>query len=389
MPARRRFGSVRRLPSGTWQARYIDHAGRRHTAPQTFASRRDADRWLSLVEADLERGTWHDPRAGRMTFAAWCKEYLAGAVHLRPTTANNKAAVVNRWLLPALGPIPLAAITQRHVRRLVEDMSRHLAPSSVRSRYAVLHSILAAAVDAELLVVTPCRRIQLPRDSAVAPPRLSVEEMARLVAAMRPAYAPMVWLAGLLTLRWQEAAGLTVGSIDFLGRPPKLEITHTVIDLRGRAELVATAKTDSSLRPLLVPPTLVEILARHIASSGRRERDDLLFQAVQGGPLRYSWFRARVWVPATQAAGLDGLTFHGLRHSAAGLLRTTGAHTQVIARWMGHGDDRVTSKVYGWVPDQLDVAARDGLEGLLAEVFGHAQGTERPMEGGAGGPAGR
>ncbi len=44
---RRHFGSVRKLPSGRYQARYW-HAGERYTSPETFAAKADASAWLSL-----------------------------------------------------------------------------------------------------------------------------------------------------------------------------------------------------------------------------------------------------------------------------------------------------------------------------------------------------
>ena len=53
---RRSFGSVRQLPSGRWQARYRDLAGKPHTASQTFATRPEAARFLAQVETDLARG---------------------------------------------------------------------------------------------------------------------------------------------------------------------------------------------------------------------------------------------------------------------------------------------------------------------------------------------
>jgi integrase len=59
---RRAFGSVRQLASGRWQARYLDTAGVRHTAPRTFPSKVDATRYLAQVEADLLRGRGADPK---------------------------------------------------------------------------------------------------------------------------------------------------------------------------------------------------------------------------------------------------------------------------------------------------------------------------------------
>ena len=43
---RRAFGSVRQLASGRWQARYLDAAGVRDTAPRTFPTKVEATRYL-------------------------------------------------------------------------------------------------------------------------------------------------------------------------------------------------------------------------------------------------------------------------------------------------------------------------------------------------------
>ena len=51
---RRHFGSVRRLPSGRWQATYW-HLGRRHLGTVTFKTKGDALAWLSSVETDIRR----------------------------------------------------------------------------------------------------------------------------------------------------------------------------------------------------------------------------------------------------------------------------------------------------------------------------------------------
>jgi hypothetical protein len=61
---RRQFGSVRRLPSGRWQVRYHNGLGERVVAPDTFATKADAQRWLAVAQADLLRGTFIDPSAG-------------------------------------------------------------------------------------------------------------------------------------------------------------------------------------------------------------------------------------------------------------------------------------------------------------------------------------
>ena len=58
MAQRRGFGSIRKLPSGRWQARFThSHTGQLEAAPSTFATKADANRWLSSVtDADNAAG---------------------------------------------------------------------------------------------------------------------------------------------------------------------------------------------------------------------------------------------------------------------------------------------------------------------------------------------
>ena len=63
---RRRFGWVRKLPSGRYQASYLGPDGSRINGPETYEGRGDADQWLSTVESDMLRGEWTDPRLGRV-----------------------------------------------------------------------------------------------------------------------------------------------------------------------------------------------------------------------------------------------------------------------------------------------------------------------------------
>ena len=90
---RRRFGQVRKLPSGSYQASFIGPAGTRQNAPQTFRTKTDAGRYLAQVEADLSRGTWLDDTLGRQSFGdyarAWLRDNPRMGPRYRETCARN------------------------------------------------------------------------------------------------------------------------------------------------------------------------------------------------------------------------------------------------------------------------------------------------------------
>lgn len=53
---RRRFGAVRQLASGQWQARYLGPDGLMRPADRTFPAKTDAEVWLIRKEAEILNG---------------------------------------------------------------------------------------------------------------------------------------------------------------------------------------------------------------------------------------------------------------------------------------------------------------------------------------------
>ncbi len=177
----------------------------------------------------------------------------------------------------------------------------------------------------------------------------------------------MVYVGGVLGLRWSEVAGLRLGRIDF--QRGTLQVLETVAEVDGRLS-VENVKTPASRATLTMPPRVAEALAAHVARTGISRPQDLVFQSPGGGPIRATNFRMRVWRPAVETAGLEGLTFHGLRHSAAGLMIELGAHPKVIQQRLRHASIRTTLDVYGSVLPGVDDALTQGLDELLAPECG-------------------
>jgi integrase len=360
--------------TATYRVRYRDRSGKEHS--RSFKTRARADSFKKQVENELVTGEWHDPAKGKKLFKVWVHEYNAQA-NKRPTTAARDATVLKKHF-SALDDRPLNTITPADIQRLVRTMATRLKPSTVRTNYGVIRAVFNAAVDAELIGRSPCRGVRgIKTPNATRKQRrcLDVDEIIRLASAMPVEYRPMVYLGGVLGLRWSEVAGLKVGNIDFLRN--KLTIDETVAEVDGRLQS-ADVKTDASRRTISLPPFVKEMLSEHLALTGRSTPDAYVFQAPAGGPVRYRNFRMRVFKRAVTAARLDGVTFHSLRHSAGGLMRQVNVHTQVIQQRLGHSSSRTTTDIYGWVPDETDRAAADALDGMFSVTRGHFASSVTP-----------
>ncbi len=355
------MGSIRRAPrTKRWEARYRDPRGAQRTA--TFDRKADAQVFLAAIEADMRRGVWRSPDAGRFTFAEVATAWLDSNPAKRLTTLARDTTVVRVHLLPVLGVMRLDQLRPSDVKATVDAMaSRGLGARTIRTNYGVLRAILAWAGQDDLIARTPCRGIGLPEVAKTPKPIASADGIARLVDAVPADYRVAV-LLGAMGLREAEVFGLRVGSIDFLRR--SVTVQATINEIEGRF-VEGDGKTNASVRTISLPRLVTDELAAHLARTGRTDPSELVLQAPHGGPVRAANFRLRVYDPATRAAGLEGLTFHRLRHSAGHIMRAAGVPLEVIQRRLGHASIRTTADVYGSLPESVDRAVADQLDGLF------------------------
>lgn len=333
-------------------------------APQTFATKADAGRFLSTVEADVARGTYVDPRAGRITLNAWAAEWLANDPSKRATTRARDEYALRVHFLPTLGDRPLSSLTPLDVRRAVEALAGKVAPATVRTNLGVLRAVLNAAVEADLIARSPLRGIKLESAPATERPTLTPEQLRALADAVPGRYRALVLVAGVIGLRWSELVALRVGSINFLART--ITVSETISEVGGR-HTVALPKSRSSARTLSLPTFLVDEVALHLRTyRAGASREDLIFTGPSGGTLRRS-FAARVFKPAVARAGLpESLTFHGLRHVATSLMVEAGEHPRVIQHRLGHSTARLSMELYAHVPEAADREVASHLDARFA-----------------------
>jgi hypothetical protein len=154
---RRRFGKIRKLPSGRYQASFIGASGIRQTAPQTFRTKTDADRWLSTVDADLSRGTWPDEGLGRKSFGTYATEWLRDHPRMGPRYRETCERNLRLHLAP-LHDVPLRAMTPSVVREWYATALRGRGGrTSIAQSYRFLRAVLNTALRDGAITKNPCQ----------------------------------------------------------------------------------------------------------------------------------------------------------------------------------------------------------------------------------------
>ena len=309
----------------------------------------------------------------------WWPTYPTGRGN-RPTTIHEKESHIRLHLKPALGRLLLPDVNAQKVTELFGDLrtqghsrkgrpareglkrrkreeeklratrernrkARGLKDKSIRNIRTTLNTILSSAVEWGYLAAMP----RLPKVKVDDPQWewYRAEEARLLVAAVRDEWERAVLLFPLATgARMGEQIAIRWGDVDWQSR-----MIHIRQSAPGGKEIAST----KSGRHRAVPLTseLVDAL-RAI-----EHRGEFVFVNEDGTRLRPGQFHEMLW-GAQRRAGLRRIPWHGLRHSFASILVSSGTPLRVVQRWLGHSSI-TTSERYG----HLAPGAGDSYIGLL------------------------
>jgi integrase len=91
--------------------------------------------------------------------------------------------------------------------------------------------------------------------------------------------------------------------------------------------------------------------------------EDALFASRNGRPLGHRNVSGRGFKPAIDVAGIEGVTFHDLRHAFASRMIARGIEVVTLSELMGHEDIRETLNTYAHLWDRVrtDQARRNAM----------------------------
>jgi integrase len=262
-----RGGTRKRGSTWTWYPGVLDPATgrRRQLSKGGFRTKREAQVALNEAMAALRSGTFVAP--SRLTLGAFLTDQWLPTtrVAVRPTTWTTYRIYAEAQVLPALGHVPLQALTAAHLNRLYADLAEHgrrdgrggLKPKSVRHVHVLLHKALSDAVRWGLVARNVADAADPPRVPRQERRARSAEELRAFLEVTSEDRLAAMWLLFVTTgMRRSELLGLPWWVVDREASPGRLAVAQTVVVVDKRPAVVAEAKTTTSRRqPALDPFT--------------------------------------------------------------------------------------------------------------------------------------
>ena len=331
-----------------YRARYVDTSGKEHT--RRFKYKAEANDWLKQItrsEVDIA-----PPVTGEWTVAQQFSLWIRKADIAETTRAIRqhtwRAHVADKW-----GDLQVTKVSPPDVKAWVADLvAAGTGVPTIENALGVLRMVLKDAAEDGRLIRNPCEGINAPKRQHNSRAYLTHQQVEQLATAVGEVDGLVVRLLAYTGLRWGELAALTVASVDMLRR--RLQISQAVAEADGRLEW--KSPKDHERRSVPFPAFLAEEVGKRMVG---KDREDLLFSASKGGPLRVSHWRPRVFNTARDSLeDFPKVTPNDLRHTAASLAVSAGGNVLALARMLGHEDPSLTLRTYADLFDSdLDALA--------------------------------
>lgn len=366
--------SVKRTSHGKWQARWREASGKQRA--KNFDRKIDAVTHERAMRGSVFDGSYIAPDAGRLTVRQWSELWLTGARDLGAGGRDTYQADLERYILPALGDLPLRRLTPELIDQLLDELlARGLAGSTVHRQYRTIRRMCAVAVTRKRLPTNPCAEVTPPRVERQEMRFLTVAEVDALADAIGARYRAWVFVAAYGGLRWSEAIGLQRSSFD----GGRLTVTHQLVRRADKEWHRDRPKTAAGIRAVGLPGFVVDELDAHLEQYVGPGDDNYLFTNQAGRPPIAQTFTWNVFKPACVRAGLgrfhedtrrvvDAPRIHDLRHTAAALAIRIGAHPKAIQARLGHASITTTLDRYGHLFPEMDEQIAVGLDELRGDV---------------------
>jgi len=339
--------SVFRLPDGRWVHEHREGGKRvREYFGRDEAAARDRQ-----AQVDVQRSA---PGADGPRFDEVVVAYLEQhGPEMEASTVSRMARRLDNHILPVIGILPAAAITQEVMDGYVSRLRVRCGPNTCRKDCETVRAILRWGCRRKMLAFNPLADAILPREKPfhLSPP--TQDEAHRIWQAARPHLRRFIALGWFLGARaGTEILGLTWGSCDLVA---------------GTITIVSARKGGHHSRLIRIHPVLLEWMRLW------RQEDDCPYIVHWRGKAVTRIKKA--WAAAKLEAGITRrLRPYDLRAAFASSLIMSGADPRTVQLIMGHKKIGTTLERYTHASQQ----AQDRAIWLLPTLGSDPEGDALP-----------
>jgi len=394
---KRRFGSLRKLPSGNWQVRYPGPDSVLRTDERTYPTKTEAEDRLVEIEADVRRGEWIDPDASQISLTEYAEKWV-NERDLEDSTRELYAGYLRNHLAPTLGSVMLCELSAPRIRAWrTALLSNGTGAPTVARNYALLRAVLNTAVDDELLRRNPCRISGAGQTETPERPIATLTEVFAIASGIQERYRLLVLLAAFGQLRFGELTGLHRSDLTLPAprRPTidevangllsdaiiddgiiQLRVSRALSELNSGVRNIKGPKSNAGKRTVALPAALLPEIREHLDRFAEPGPAGRVFIGPKNATPRRSAFN-RIWKQALKAAHANpALHLHDLRHTGGTLAAQTGATLKEVMSRIGHGSTRA-AMIYQHATSDRDRKIAVALNLMIEEaraVGGRAAG---------------
>ncbi len=323
----------------------------------SFPNKTKAREFYEKAKLEQKEGRFFPERyqiGGYAKLAEVLEEYLAA---FTGRSERDERRYKKTWL-ELLPEVRLNAITPallESLRGKLSDGGR--SPQTVNRYMQFLRRVLSKAVRDGKLASNPVSRIKMFREPAGRLRFLSPEEEHLLCSAVGPEFAPWVRLAVLTGMRQAEQFSLRWEHIDF----DRGLITLPATKAGGVQYVKLNGEAKTILRELDTTVAKAQAVAEAEAIAGKQKtvacRSHWVFPSENPDThVDPRNFYRRVYLPKVKKVGLDGVTWHTLRHTFASRLAMSGATEATIAALLRHSSTALVRRYAHLSPSHLQEA---------------------------------
>ena len=317
------------------------------------ALKEQCGRTTDRLKPDMPLGDWLD---------FWYQNFSKPKI--RQTTQDCYENRIYNHIIPEIGKIPLNKLTQNELqqfyarlkksgrRRHVDHYGEGLSDRMVRSCHTTCRTALEKAVVEGLITTNPAIGCRLPPKKSREMQVLTHDEIRRfLIQAKEEGYYEMFLLELTTGMRRGEILGLQWKDINL--HTGELHIRRQVVK-KGTETLISKPKTKSSIRTLLLPNDMVEILAE----LNKKSTCEWVFPSpVNEGEPRNPASIYGKFQKILERSHCKKIRFHDLRHTFATMALENGMDIKTLSAMIGHISAETTLNIYSHITDTMQQQA--------------------------------